>query len=125
MCVGGAGAASRSPPPAAASRTQKRRARREAALDRVERAGELDEPVSRGGRWRVQQRERLEQERHTLVCTPVACTPVYVVCREYLQERQASVGASGEDEAASEQRAMGATGAPEPEPVYRCCIGVV
>ena len=120
MCVGGAGAA----PPAAASRTQKRRARREAALDRAERAGELDEPVSRGGRWRVQQRERLEQERHTLVCTPVACTPVYVVCREYLQERQASVGASGEEEAASEQRAR-ATGAPEPEPVYRCCIGVV
>ena len=59
MCVGGAGAASRSPPPAAASRTQKRSARREAALDRVERAGELVRPSSRAGLWRQQQREQV------------------------------------------------------------------
>ena len=60
MCVGGAGAASRSPEGAAqpAGRTQKRRARREAALDRLERAGELVEPASRAGRWRMQQREQ-------------------------------------------------------------------
>ena len=60
MCVGGAGAASRSPEGAAqpAGRTQKRRARREAALDRLERAGELVEPLSRAGRWRMQQREQ-------------------------------------------------------------------
>ena len=62
MCVGGAGAASRSPEGAAqpAGRTQKRRARREAALDRLERAGELVEPLSRAGRWRLQQREQVE-----------------------------------------------------------------
>ena len=60
MCVGGAGAASRSP---SASRrpSQKRRARREAALDRVERAGELAEPLSRAGRWRLQQREQVDE----------------------------------------------------------------
>ena len=53
MCVGGAGAASRSPEGAAqpGGRSQKRRARREAALDRLERAGELD-GRSRGGRER-------------------------------------------------------------------------
>ena len=62
MCVGGAGAASRSPEGAAqpAGRTQKRRARHEAALDRLERAGELVEPLSRAGRWRLQQREQVE-----------------------------------------------------------------
>ena len=49
---GGAGAASRSPEGAAqpGGRSQKRRARREAALDSVERAGELAEPSSRAGR---------------------------------------------------------------------------
>ena len=41
-------------------RSQKRRARREAALDSVERAGELAEPSSRAGRWRLQQREQVE-----------------------------------------------------------------
>ena len=62
MCVGGAGAASRSPEGAAqpGGRSQKRRARREAALDSVERAGELAEPSSRAGRWRLQQREQVE-----------------------------------------------------------------
>ena len=47
MCVGGAGAASRSPPPAAASRTQKRRARRarrrREASEREARQGERGE----------------------------------------------------------------------------------
>ena len=59
---GGAGAASRSPEGAAqpGGRSQKRRARREAALDSVERAGELAEPSSRAGRWRLQQREQVE-----------------------------------------------------------------
>ena len=104
MCVGGAGAASRSP---SASRrpSQKRRARREAALDRVERAGELAEPLSRAGRWRLQQREQVEESAlpdslHTRsLHTGLQCGV------SVWQERQASCGATSEEEATSEQRA--------------------
>ena len=104
MCVGGAGAASRSPEGAAqpADRTQKRRARREAALDRLERAGELVEPASRAGRWRMQQREQaaLLDRLHTRRLQ-YSNSVVFLVW----QERQATCGATSDDSSERPARA--------------------